>query len=149
MRPTNNSTNWRVGPVLVIVAALVIALGSYTGFEHSQAPTGREAVAAGPQVLGGPGEDVTVYIRNFRFHPADVRVKQGSRLVFVNEDTVEHNIMHSDGHRVGAGPAAFESPILREGQRWTKVFNDVGEYPIICTVDGHQLMGMVGTIIVE
>lgn len=93
-------------------------------------------------------ETLYVNIRNFRFHPADIVVPVGTRVVFVNEDDVDHNIVQSGVRRIGAEPPLFESPILSTGQQWGFVFTQPGEYPIVCTVGGHQLMGMVGRIIV-
>lgn len=93
-------------------------------------------------------ETVYVNIRNFRFHPADIVVPVGTRLVFVNEDDVDHNIMQSGSRRIGVEPPLFESPILSSGQQWSIVLTQPGEYPIVCTVGGHQLMGMVGRIVV-
>lgn len=106
------------------------------------------AGTAGGTVQEGERPTVYVDIRNLRFHPGDLEVSVGTRVVFVNNDTVDHNIMQSGTRRIGAEPPLFESPILSEGEEWGFVFTRPGEYPIICTVDGHQLMGMVGRIIV-
>lgn len=145
----NDNRRWLFG--LLLPAVLFVALAVLVGFEWGGTGGARivapEAVDAA-EVLGGPGQQVEINIRNFRFNPGEIRVRQGTRIVFVNEDPVEHNIIQSSTHRIGAGPASFESPVLAGGQRWGKVFNEPGEYPIICTVDGHQLMGMVGTIVV-
>lgn len=148
-----STIRWRGGVafgLLVVALTLFILLG---GCERTpsagNAEMPRGTSEAAEAVLGGPGEEVEIHIDNFRFHPGEVRVRAGTRIVFINEDSVEHNVLQSTGHRIGADKASFESPILGIGQRWSKVFSEPGEYPIICTVDGHQLMGMVGTIIVE
>jgi|SRR5690606_13377620 len=111
--------------------------------------------AAGVGFEDDPADDAaeqrpTVYvnIKNFRFNPSDIVVPEGTRVVFVNQDSVEHNILQSGTRRVGAEPPLFESPILGPGQQWGFVFTQPGEYPIVCTVNGHQLMGMLGRIIV-
>lgn len=106
------------------------------------------ASAAGPAVYDDGRPTVYVDIRNLRFHPGDLEVPVGTRVVFVNNDSVDHNIMQSGTRRIGAEPALFESPILSQGEEWGFVFTRPGEYPIICTVDAHQLMGMVGRIVV-
>src|SRR5690606_39977246 len=53
------------------------------------------------------------------------------------------------GQRVGTAPSLFESPVLQPGEQWSFVFTEPGEYSFLCTVSAHQLMGMVGRIIVE
>lgn len=144
--------DWRGGKVFLFLVAAMILFIVLGGCERGKSPTGTGDApgvsASSPSTVGGEGEVVEVHIRNFRFHPAELRVKPGTRVVFINEDVVEHNVLQSSGHRIGAGRASFESPILAVGQRWSKVFTEPGEYPIVCTVDGHQLMGMVGTIVV-
>lgn len=129
-----------------VVGILLIATTLLVAWDHAGPEAGGNDASA---ALGGPGETIEVSIRNFRFNPGEMRIKRGTRVVFVNYDDVEHNIIQSSDHRIGAGPASFESPILLGGQRWGKVFTEPGVYPIVCTVDGHQLMGMVGSIIVE
>lgn len=145
--------NFRVGNMFLVVFGALLALAVLSGCNQTRTNTSGADPGAAPgessAAIGGPGEEVTINIRNFRFLPGEIRIKQGTRVVFVNEDDVAHNIIQSTPHRIGAQPTSFESPVLGTGQRWGKVFTEPGEYPIVCTVDGHQLMGMVGTIIVE
>lgn len=151
--PVQRRVKLRAGNVVVAVFVSLLTVTLLIGCEQPAGNAGGSGVVAAPidssAAVGGPGEEVTINIRNFRFLPGEVRVKQGTRVVFVNEDDVAHNIIQSSAHRIGAQPTSFESPVLRTGQRWSKVFTEPGEFPIICTVDGHQLMGMEGTIIVE
>lgn len=140
---------WAVAAAFLILFAVTVAgcLDPSRLDERSGGGTrvaGIDAGAADSEVR----ETVRIDIRNFRFHPSDVQVRTGTRVVFVNEDDVAHNIVQTSSHRVGVEPALFESPILDAGQEWSFVFGRAGEYPIICTVDAHQLMGMQGRIVV-
>lgn len=141
---------WAVAAAFLILLALTVAGcldPSHSEQRSSGGGTRIVGVEAGAADLEAR-ETVRIDIRNFRFHPGDVEVRTGTRVVFVNEDDVAHNIVQTSSHRVGVGPALFESPILDAGQEWSFVFDRAGEYPIICTVDAHQLMGMQGRIVV-
>lgn len=126
--------------------------------------------AAGEQTAPNYGEMVTIELKDVRFHPARLEVPVGTVVRFVNRDPFEHDIVnatpdgladmeldhsghhgHEDGHddhepeAVGHG---FHSPHLNEGEEWIVIFNEPGTYPILCTVGGHYLAGMVGEIVV-
>ena len=146
---------WLIAGLFIILAGIAVAGCLIPGLDGfgivSACEKGASSAAPGADEPGnGEGEPNTVYvnIRNFRFHPGDLEITTGTRVVFVNEDTMEHNVVQTSTRRVGAEPPLFESPILAQGDRWSFVFRQAGEYPIICTVDAHQLMGMVGRIVV-
>lgn len=147
---------WVLSAIIVFLVGFTIvgcgSLGQLTGIGRGLAFACGLGDAAGVGFEDDAGADQwpTVYvdIRNFRFNPSDIVVPVGTRVVFINQDSVEHNILQSGTRRVGAEPPLFESPVLDTGQQWGFVFTQPGEYPIVCTVNGHQLMGMVGRIVV-
>jgi len=131
---------------LVTMAAIVVVL--FAGFldaDQSLQRPAETAVAPGAE----PVETVTVVMRNLRYVPDVVRIRPGTMVVFANEDDRPHNVVHGSSPKVGTQPGLFESPILQPGEEWSFLFTEPGEYSILCTVSAHQLMGMVGTIIVE
>ena len=137
------STSFTVRIAIILFALLIMVAGFLEADliverpgEPSSAPEAQEVA-------------VTVVMRNFRYVPEEIRVPVGTRVVFVNEDEVPHNVVHTAGERVGAAPSVFESPVLQPGDQWSFVFTEPGEYSFLCTVSAHQLMGMVGKIIVE
>jgi len=68
---------------------------------------------------------VTVHIRNFAFDPAEITVKQGQTVAWVNDDSVQH-IVKADG---------FESPALQNGGTYEHIFTEApGEYTYICGI---------------
>lgn len=78
----------------------------------------------------------TIEIRRMAFHPAELRVRAGDTVVWMNRDVVPHNI---------ADPAAWTSPTLDEGERWELVVEDSGALDYICNL--HPVME--GRLIVE
>lgn len=137
-------TPFTVRIAIVLFALLIMVAGFLEADLVLHAP---EASSNGPEA--GKEVSVTVLLRNFRYVPEEIRIPAGTRVVFLNEDEVAHNVVHVAGQRVGAAPSAFESPVLQPGDQWSFVFTEPGEYSFICTVSAHQLMGMVGKIIVE
>ena len=63
--------------------------GSSSARARHQAEPGTSDVGTGAR------DTVYVNIRNFRFHPGDLRISTGTWVVFVNEDDVAHNIVQT------------------------------------------------------
>jgi len=77
----------------------------------------------------------TIHIKNFAFEPSEVTVPSGAKVVWVNDDSVQHRI----------GGAAFGSPTLANGDTYGRVFTEgPGTYPYSCAI--HP--SMQGKIIV-
>jgi amicyanin len=80
--------------------------------------------------------DNTIRIKNFAFDPASIRVKVGSTVRWVNQDSVPHRILFTDG---------ADSTVLAGSQSWSRKFDLAGTYDYACTI--HP--AMQGTVIVE
>ena len=93
-------------------------------------------------------EKVEVNLVNLRFNPDDIRVKVGQTVVFKNNDAVRHNVIQSTVEDALSGNPGFQSPILQAGDQWEFTFNEKGEYPLVCNLDGHHLAGMKATVTV-
>ena len=90
---------------------------------------------------------VTVRMDNLRYDPAQITIKVGTTVAFVNDDDVPHNVVNGTLNGANATPA-FASPLIPPGGSWTHTFNTAGTFPILCTVPGHAAAGMVGTVTV-
>lgn len=129
--------------LLVSLALVLAACGSGPRSASGQA-------AQTGNVAADDGEVVVVTIKNFKFEPAHITVAPGTRVRFVNEDPTPHNVVQGTVADVGRKDHTplFESPELQEGQSWEYVFDTEGEFAYVCTVAGHYLMGMVGSVTV-
>lgn len=82
---------------------------------------------------------------NFKFNPAELRVKQGEtvRLTFSNPDSMPHD------WRVDEFNASTK--VITKGQTDTIEFvaSKKGTFEFYCSVGQHRQQGMVGKLIVE
>ena len=60
----------------------------------------------------------TVLIQNFSFKPAHITVKRGTRVTWINKDITKHTATANNG--------AFDSGVLRPGQRYSHTFKIAG-----------------------
>ena len=91
--------------------------------------SGRPAIALGPNEIG---------IDNFRFSPQPLRVKPGTKVVWINNDDVPHLIVNVDGK--------FKpSPLLDTNQRYAATLTSPGTYKYFCSLHPQ----MQGTVMVE
>jgi amicyanin len=80
--------------------------------------------------------DNTIRIKNLAFDPTGITVKMGSTVRWVNQDSVPHRIVFTDG---------ADSTVLAPSQSWSRKFDQAGTYDYSCTI--HPTMQ--GTVIVE
>lgn len=80
-------------------------------------------------------EPETVSISNFKFVPDSLAVKQGSTVVFTNNDSVAHTVTS----------ATFDSGPIQPGGSFSQVFAQKGTFAYKCSI--HPMM--TGTIIVK
>jgi plastocyanin len=78
----------------------------------------------------------TIRIKNFAFNPANITVKVGSTVRWVNQDSVPHRIMFTDG---------TYSQVLAAMDSWSRKIDLAGTYDYVCTIHPD----MHGTITVE
>jgi plastocyanin len=82
-------------------------------------------------------ENHTVRIVTMQFEPAELVVKRGSRIVWVNDDLFPHTVTAKDG--------AFDSRSIGVSSSWTYVTTQPGTYEYVCTL--HPTMK--GRLIVQ
>jgi len=121
--------------MLLIILIISIAAAGCTGYQQ---PPGSTTTPQTP-VPGGN----TVTIKNFAFSPQTMTVSQGSTVTWVNQDSVEHQII-SDTSGSNAEGAIFKSTPLPNGASYSFKFDIPGTYPYHCSI--HP--SMKGTITV-
>ena len=82
--------------------------------------------AHGPDTTGGP----SVSIENFNYVAADLTVKAGSTVVWVNHDDVDHTVTASDN--------SFTSTAIPTDGQFSYTFSTPGTYTYFCAI--HPFM---------
>jgi len=133
--------------ILCITIVLVVSCGCTQSSSPVQ-PTATMTVTAQTSVLTtltttqipqttNSVSDNTVRINNFAFDPANITIKAGSIVRWVNGDTVPHRIQFDDKH--------FSTILLGVSQSASQKFVEPGVYPYISLTHPE----MHGTVIVE
>ncbi|MEM3086637.1 MAG: copper resistance protein CopC [Halobacteria archaeon] len=92
---------------------------------------------------------VTVSMKSIAFSPEKIRVSPGTKVVFVNDDPVEH-FVNTDPHPSHNDLPSLNSRGLAQGATYEYTFNEKGEYHYHCSA--HYLglaRPMVGVVLVE
>src|SRR5438093_296825 len=136
---------------LVYVGILVVIIATFESPPTSASnpyPIIADVLAAGVEsrllASSGTGADVTIvegasshYPGGPFFSPANLTVKVGKTVTWVNKDTVTHTVT-SDGSSL------FDSGFMPTGATFQFTFTAAGTYPYYCTVHPY----MKGTIVV-
>lgn len=125
-----------VALVALLAVSVVLAACGGGGSAPSSSSSGSDGV-------------IEVSLKDFRFTPSEIRVKVGQTVRFKNDDSVRHNVVQATLDQAHSGNYGFAAPTLMAGDSWTYTFNTPGEYPILCNLDGHELLGMTAKVIVQ
>jgi plastocyanin len=73
----------------------------------------------------------TVVIQNFRFKPAHITIKRGTRVIWINKDSVQHTATANNGR-------SFDSGLLRKGKKYAHTFKRAGKKGYHCEPHPHM-----------
>lgn len=82
----------------------------------------------------GHATNHTVVIKDFAFTPADITIKAGDTITWVNQDSAQHSVWDLND--------AFDTGLLAQGQSASLTFNGAGTFSYRCRPHGN----MRGTI---
>jgi len=118
----------------LLTATAAGCAGNGNGQEAAAAPVAAESTPApDPQALN------QITIDNFAFKPAELTVKAGTKVTWVNHDDVPHTATSA------VKPRVFDSGTLDTDDKFSHVLNQPGTYEYFCAVHPH----MKGRIVVK
>jgi plastocyanin len=89
--------------------------------------------------------EVTINLSNSQFEPRDLKIKKGTKITWVNDDSVDHYI-NTDSHPAHTYFLDQNSRALKKGDSYSVTFDIAGIYPYHCSA--HEAT-MKGNILVE
>lgn len=143
----------RLVAIVVLAAAVLVAVVAVNGpgkdkpAEQAGTPA-RESPAVAPT---GPGKEVaaahapvgaTVIMRDLAFRGADVTVRRGEAVRFVNHDDVAHTVLQDFGARGGQLPL-FESGRILPGGSFVWVASAAGTFRYVCSLHPTVMHGRI------
>lgn len=82
------------------------------------------AVSLTGTAVAGPGASHTVTIEGMQFHPPQLTVHRGDRIVWVNKDLFPHTVTSA---------RAFDSGSIAANASWSYLANQSGAYAYSCS----------------
>jgi plastocyanin len=73
----------------------------------------------------------TVLIQGFKFKPANITIKRGTKVRWINKDGTQHTATANNGR-------SFDSGRLGKGQSYTHTFKSAGKKPYHCEIHSHM-----------
>jgi uncharacterized cupredoxin-like copper-binding protein len=149
--PTRRLGRWAGAAGLVTALALATGCGGVAASGGPGGPAGPAVRVPGAPVQASiapdGGQQVTVRTGDVRFEPSAIAVKAGQpvQLTLVNSSAAEHNFTLTRGV---AQPVTIETQ-GRGSRTGTFTIDTPGTYEFICSVPGHALAGMRGTLTVQ
>ena len=121
----------RIAITLTLAGVVVAACGSDTS--SGQTLNGKKfTVETGKRA-------VTVDVVDNNFQPGYITVSAGTNVTFANRGHNRHN-------EVSVGDGFKSSGLLGDGDSWKVTFDEVGDFPLYCSLHGTPTSGMTGGI---
>ncbi len=89
--------------------------------------------------------EVSVKLSEIAFKPQNIRISRGTKVVWMNEDSVDHYV-NTDSHPSHTYYPQQNSRALKKGDVFSLTFDKAGIYPYHCSAHART---MIGSIIVE
>lgn len=145
-------------PVACVLAVFVIGVaGCGSGSDDESPTTGETAETTGSAEGNGngepePGDDhggnapapsgdavrsEKVEIDNFAYKPDPVRIEEGGKVIWQNEDSVAHTATAEDG--------SFDTGPIDEGKIKSETFKEAGTYRYVCSIH-PQMHGTIEVV---
>lgn len=90
-------------------------------------------------------KEVIIKMSEIKFNPQDVKISTGTKVIWVNDDTVEHYI-NTASHPAHSYYPAQNSKVLKKGEQFSLTFDQIGIYPYHCSAHAES---MTGSLLVE
>jgi len=139
MMPTS-AAKLRSRSAIAAIASLMVTVAAISCVSERAAGPGVDLTGCNVQLPSEAFGSSLVIIRDFTFVPAQVRVRPGTKVTWVNCGAAG-----SDSHTSTADGGAWNSPLLAPGATYTREFTAAGGFAYHCVP--HP--GMTGTVTVE
>ncbi len=139
MRPNQLFAHYLMRNLFVgcVLAAAVAVAGC---FSDRTTVTGTDSSACSVQLPPAAFGSAVVVMRNFAFSPAQVHVRPGTKVTWVNCEA-----KGGENHTSTADGGKWKSPVMAAGATFTTDFTAAGSFSYHCEI--HP--GMTGQVVVE
>lgn len=126
--PLTASRNLTRPPALPEQTAAPVRSGSAASPPAPTVPSVAPAATSIPAQSAAPtaGSTKTVVIHSRNFNPAEIQVKAGSTVVWLNADALAHAVTENDSR--------FDSGQVEAGRKWEHTFQQSGTFDYYCSI---------------
>jgi plastocyanin len=126
---------WRI-VFLVTVAALVLVSTPFVVSAVGAHKQPKAVASQQPKAVASQQPTRTVEIQGFRFRRANITIKRGTRVRWINRDSAAHTATANNVR-------SFDSGRLRQGQRYSHTFKMAGKKGYHCKIHPHMRASVV------
>ena len=148
-------TQWLLVALVVLLAAFIgvyyFTNGGYKGSTTTNSPTpttvGETTASPSAEEASPSAEEVTeaiVMISSSGFSPKSVKIKIGGKVLFVNGDSADHQVM-SNPHPTHTGYAKLNVGVIKPNDMQTAEFDTAGTFGY----HDHLNPSLTGEVVVE
>lgn len=126
--------------IFLLAAIVIVGFGLFlrmnltgVGPSTQQTPTSQPTQPMQTQTPSTvQNQTMTIIIKNFAFDPAAANVKKGTKVTWINQDSVPHQVVSDPNGET------FKGQVLQQGDSYTVEFDKEGTYNYHCGI--HPMM---------
>jgi plastocyanin len=85
---------------------------------------------------------VTIHLKDIAFAPAEIRIRRGTTVTWINDDAVDHYV-NTDAHPSHTYVLGQNSKVLKSGESFQFSFANPGIYPYHCSAHADVMRGVL------
>ena len=133
--------NWLIiGAIIIVIAIAGIFYYNSTSTQQEIPSEQSNTESAASQNTVAQEGFIEARIENFAFVPAEIKIKVGSKITWINNDNTIHTIASDSG-----GKGELSSGVIGKDESWGHVFNEKGVFNYHCGIHSS----MKGKVVVE
>lgn len=86
--------------------------------------------------------EVTIKMSQIKFMPMDLKIKKGTKVTWVNDESIEHYV-NTDSHPAHTYYPTQNSKALKKGEQYSVTFDQSGIYPYHCSAHASNMTGNI------
>jgi plastocyanin/methionine-rich copper-binding protein CopC len=87
-------------------------------------------------------KEITIKMSQIKFMPMDLKIKRGTTVTWVNDDSVTHYV-NTDSHPAHTYQKNQNSKALEKGETYQYTFDEAGIYPYHCSAHAENMTGNI------
>lgn len=131
--------------IIVVSVVVILGIGVWVVLSNNKQTNSPIITPASAEFTDATDKkEVEIAMHDLSYSPAKIKVKKGTRVTWVNQDTVQHNVVAADSGNTGGLP--ITAATFGRGGTVSHTFAQTGTFDYLCTPHKQFMRGTVQVV---